>query len=304
MKALLIALNLSLVACALAATVLHRAGLGGEELADSYRVYQKRLAALAEEIDGTLVYQRRSKEDKTATSIWQKSLDSSQPTRLAESGRIPRWSPDGNHVVFLRDDTVCVVDRKTREVRDVITLPGVESAVYADTQTLTVCGSSDDGWVKQVDLATAETTLLLSGHAFMSAEIIPNTPYVAATIRGSSGAYFAFRFTIGNEKRLKHLKGLGTPVSLSPAGDRMIFNRTTLAEARILDVDSRKTLAKVPAPEGRRVLNHQWSNHPDYIVSTSKDFGNNVFIHGLADGKIIQATKPADTNYPDLWINQ
>ena len=70
----------------------------------------------------------------------------------------------------------------------------------------------------------------------------------------------------------------------------------------VSNVETCQETSTVIAPPTRRVLNHAWSNHPDYVVSASKDFGNNLFVHHLPTGDTTQITKTADADLPDLWV--
>jgi len=68
--------------------------------------------------------------------------------------------------------------------------------------------------------------------------------------------------------------------------------------------DNLKKVARLQAPAGRKFDNQLWSNHSQWLVSTSEGKRNDIFLHHLNSDTSYQLTTSGDCDRADLYVNK
>ena len=123
---------------------------------------RRELAAAAALVSGEVVYERDG-------GIWKATVGRLEPVRLTDEGTYPRWSPDGEYVVFVRGQSIL---RMTSDGSDeeVIATTGSPRAVATHPNGNEILFTDGDT-VKAVALDSREVKTVWKGHRFAEIDI-------------------------------------------------------------------------------------------------------------------------------------
>ncbi len=241
---------------------------------------------------GRIVFQRPD-------GIYVQSLGEMESRRIVEGGSYPRWSNDGQKIVFLKGDKVMIAGGDGKRVKRVAAAkkpravcfhPDGKRVLYIDGKAILIAGIHDSHVVK-----------LLSGYNFRELDISDDGKKVAATVKRFNG-YSVILFDLAGNKAETVTKGCSA--SLSPDGRMITANDSSHETLRIFDSGTLKLIDRVHAPPLDLFDNQKWSNDSDWLVSTSEKNGNNIFIHNISRDTAYQMTRSGDCDRGDLYIGR
>jgi Tol biopolymer transport system component len=280
-RIVLAALAILLLALAGGLYTLRRHGAGEEGGAS--------LVTLPQGLAGAAVYE-------CGDGICKVTLETGEEALLTARGRYPRWSPDGEHVAFLRDNGVMRMraDGSGVELLARAESPGALNYHPGGRQILFTDGRE----VKSFSLDGGEVKSLLRGRRFMEIDISPSGDRLIATVKEAGFRIFAFDLSEGTERSL----ATGCSASLSPDGN--LFTRLDRSHTRLdLRTWSAGTVRGViESPRGLKFDNQFWSNHPDWVVSRSEGDEEDIYAHQVSTGRAVRITTSGDADRPDLYL--
>jgi hypothetical protein len=218
-----------------------------------------------------------------------------QAEQLAEGGKWPRISPDGDFVAYLKGNDVCTISLETRE-----------SKVWAQSskpKTLAIPSSGKEIWysegkeMKAVTIETGEIRSLVKDGEFLEVDTGPDGIILIATVK--SFGYKVRVFNLLEESTFT--LGKGCSASLSPDGRFATNNLDGHQELAIFDRKDGSVVKKVLAPQGIKTDNQFWSNHADWIASIDEETGH-ILAHRVSDGKAWKLSDKDGGDRPDVWI--
>ena len=224
------------------------------------------------------------------------TLETGAETLLTAHGRYPRWSPDGEHVAFLRDSGIMRMraDGSGVELLARGERPGALNYHPGGREILFTDGRA----VKSFSLDSGKVKSLLGGRKFMEIDISPSGDRLVATVKDAGYRIFAFDLYEGTARPL----ATGCSASLSPDGE--LFTRLDRSHTR-LDVStwSAGTVRSViKSPRGLKFDNQFWSNHPDWVASRSEGSQEDIYAHQVSTGKAVRITTSGGADRPDLYL--
>ncbi len=245
---------------------------------------------LSDRIQGWLVYQRPD-------GIYKVAINSRQSKRLTENGYWPRWSPDGEKIAFVREQAIMVM---SADGRDEYRLTGAKKAravcFHPDGQRVLFI---DGKKIQEVHLLTKEVQTILEGEKYLELDITTDGRQLVTTVKTVTG-YFVKRYQLDTGQRQTVSRGCSA--SISPTGKYITVNGNKHRFLHLYQGDSLLIAGRVSAPDGNTFDNQYWSNHPDWLVSTSERGGNNIFIHQVSTDTAFQMTTSNDCDRGDLFI--
>jgi Tol biopolymer transport system component len=235
--------------------------------------------------------------------VYQKSdgvymLESAGGERLvAAGGSYPRFSPDGLTIAFLRGAGIWIVpsaggsDRRlaaASEPRALCWHPSGNSLFFTD-------GTA----VRRVNIADRQVNTALQGPRVMELDVARGGSMLLATVKEFGG----FRIEVldlagGKGRRLAS----GCSASLSPDGARATANHGGHEFLSILDVTTGDEVDRIEAPNGVRMDNQFWSNHPDWIAGISEGDRRDVYLYDLRGKRMLRLTDSGDCDRPDVFV--
>jgi len=184
--------------------------------------------------DGTRVAFSTSRNE-----VYVVGIDGSPPQRIAENGRIPTWSPDGNLLVFtssIRPFEARIYDLRTGKVSVVPSSSGMVGAMWVTQDTLvaaTIDRTNDLTNFRAFDFKTQKWTDLTSTALSYAWMLSPDRNYLYVATKGPDPKALRFRFadhqveTITSLKDFHLVANLGDPaINVAPDGSP-IFTRDT-----------------------------------------------------------------------------
>ncbi len=250
------------------------------------------LSEVLRDLKGRIVFQRPD-------GIYIQIVGEGKSKRIIEGGRYPRWSNDGEQIVFLKGNKVMVARFDGKRVKEIAVsvkpqavcfYPDGEHILYIDGKSIMIASTRNFHVVK-----------LLEGYNFKELDISDDGKKVAATVKNISG-YSVKLFDLGNSKARTVARGCSA--TLSPDGRLVASNESSHKTLRIFDSDSLKLIGGIHAPDHDLFDNQKWSNDRDWLVSTSEKNGNNIFIHSVSSDTAYQITVDGDCDRGDLYIGR
>ena len=215
---------------------------------------------------------------------------------LAPGGRYARWSPDGKSFVFLRGHDVMLHHlesgketflAKARKSRAVCFAENGKAVLFTDGKLL-----------KRVEIDSLKTSTVLKKGRYLEIDMSHDGKLIGATMKSLTG-YKVVLFSYPDLK--SRTVGRGCSTSLSPDGAFVTVNDL---DHKGLHLFNTRTLKKkrVPAPKDTKFDGQFWSNHPDWLVSSSEGKFSDIFIHHTKKGGAHRVTFTGDCNRADLFI--
>jgi Tol biopolymer transport system component len=245
---------------------------------------------LAAEIQGTIVYERDG-------GIYRTEVGQTNSTRIAKSGRFPRWAPDGTKVAFVRNKAIVCVSStggavftvaKTPHARAVAWHPSGEQLLYTDGET-----------IKLVSIQGGPKQILASGSRFAELDISKDaTRLIATALRPTR--LIAFDLVSGQSRELAR----GCSGSLSPDGALVSNNLRDHKTLALRSWETGEIISSITPNTGDRFDNQFWSNHPDWIAGMSEGKQNDIYVHRVSQNRTYRVTTCGGCNRPDLYVSR
>ncbi len=242
------------------------------------------------DIKGKIIFQR---ED----GIYLQIIGDLESKRIIEEGSYPRWSNDGEHIVFLKGNRVMIARYDGKRVKEVAVSrrpgavsfhPDGEHVLYTDGKAIMIAG-----------IRKIHVEIFLEGYNFRELDISDDGKKIAATVKSLTG-YSVKLFDLGSNKTRTVAKGCSA--TLSPDGKQVMVNDRGHKTLQIFDSNSLKLIGRVHAPTHDIFDNQKWSNDHEWLVSTSEKNGNNIFVHKISGDVAYQITVSGDCDRGDLFI--
>lgn len=239
---------------------------------------------------GRLVYERDD-------GIYIIDIGSSESVRLAEGGKHPRWSPDGRSVVFIRKNRIMVADVETENLRSVTQVKQPATVCFgADSRTVLF---SDGKSMFRIGLNGEGKEEIARDGIFRESSIDFSGNRLAATVKTMMGYRVkVFDLSAGTVRSVSR----GCSASISPDGGLITVNGAKHRVLHLYDWSSLKKAGQVRAPAGTKFDNQRWSNHPDWLVSTSEGELHDILLHHVPTGAYRKITTTGDCDRADLHL--
>jgi uncharacterized protein (TIRG00374 family) len=239
---------------------------------------------------GRIVYERNN-------GIYLTDIGSTESVRLAEDGKHPRWSPDGRSVVFIRNNSIMVADIETKKHRLVTQVKQPATVRFgADNKTVLF---SDGKSMFRIGLNGKGRKEIARDGRFFESSMDSSGKRLAATVKTRMG-YKVRVFDLSDGTVRSVAKGCSA--SISPRGDLVTVLDSAHKVLYLYDWSSLKKAGQVKAPAGTKFDNHAWSNHPDWLVSTSEGELHDILLHHVPTGAYRKITSTGDGDRADLHV--
>ncbi len=247
--------------------------------------------AILGKLSAKIVYQRPD-------GLYVMQIGDSRPQRITDHGSHPRWSPDGNQITYVHDNTIMLItDAEHHPIRlatvekakAVVFEPDGKSIIFTNAQKL-----------QKVEISNGKVTTLLENKKIKEIDTSSAINRLAMTIRSGFGFSVMTLDTVSNKLR-KVAKGCSA--SLSPDGNVVTVNNKDHTRLQMYNWKTLQKVGHISSPPGLKFDNQFWSNHPQWLVSTSEGQTNDIFIHHLTSDSSFQLTSTGDCDRADLYVN-
>lgn len=241
-------------------------------------------------IAGKIVYQRPD-------GIYVLDLKEDKPRRIAAYGTYPRWSPDGRQIAFVHDNAIMTVMADGGKVRKVAAAHQARAVCFApDGRSMLF---SDGNAVRRVDLKSLAVSEVVQDDEFREIDIAADGGKLAVTIR----ARFGYRVRVfdlrnGTERTVAG----GCSASLSPDGELVTVLGNDHEKLFFHRWDNLQRSGYVSAPAGMKFDNQYWSNHQQWIISTSEGAYQDIYVHHVPSDTAYRLTESGDCDRADLYV--
>lgn len=236
-----------------------------------------------------LVYQRPD-------GLYLRVLGKGRPRRLASEGTWPRWAPDGRSIVFLRGNRIMRLDLESGAEVTVAEMKNPRTlAVHPDGRQVLV---ADGQTVKAVALADGQTTTVHSGVVFHELDVAAGGGFWVGTVKSLGWRVRRVDWPSGKSTDLAR----GCSASLSPDGRLATVNLDGHEQLALVDARTGREQKRLSSPEGLKLDNQKWSNHPDWIAGIVEGAAQDIFVQRAGDGRVWRVTDEGDADRPDLRV--
>lgn len=215
--------------------------------------------------------------------------------RVTSDAIYPRWLPDGRRFVFIRENRIMLHDTGDGSEHELARGEQIRAVAvnHANGGILFAAGNG----IHRFTIGNSETEQLISGDRAYGLGAHENL--LIATEKTPLRGFGIVRYALSDIGE-GTLLGRGCSASLSPDGTLTTLNLHGHRELALVDVHTGTVRKILHAPEGKRLDNHAWSNHADWIATVSH--GGDVLLQRVADAACWQITTTGDANRPDLFI--
>ena len=239
---------------------------------------------------GRIVYERDD-------GIYIKNIGSSESIHLAKNAKHPRWSPDGRSVVFIRNNDIMVANVETKKLR-LVTQAKQPATVRFGINNKTVL-FSDGKRMFRIGLNGKGKKEIARDGRFFESSLDSSGNRLAATVKTGMGYKVrVFDLSAGTVRSVAR----GCSATISPRGDLVTVLESGHRVLHLYDWSSLKKAGQVKAPAGIKFDNHSWSNHPDWLVSTSEGELHDILLHHVPTGAYRKITTTGDGDRADLHV--
>jgi hypothetical protein len=265
----------------------------GEGVQPAPRAPEKNIVS-PDQVRGKVVYQRPD-------GIYLLDLQDKKPKRLVPYGTYPRWSPDGGRFAFVHGNDIVLADAEGREVKKIAVAERARAVCFAPDGKSVLF--SDGRFLKKVELATGRVTTLLQNNEFREFDLSPDGTRLAATVRTLLGTK-VLAFDLANGRKERTVANNGCSASLSPDGRFITVNGASHKKLDLYDWQTLRSAGFVSAPAGLKFDNQYWSNHPEWLVSTSEGGGPDIYLHHVPGNTASRVTASGDCDRADLFVTE
>jgi uncharacterized protein (TIRG00374 family) len=268
-------------------TAADPAGAGGGAGSDAAGAPAK---SHLDRLSGKIVYQRPD-------GIYVLDLGENKPRRIAPYGSYPRWSPDGRRIAFVHDNAIMTVMADGGKMRKVAAAQQARAVCFApDGRSILF---SDGNHVRRVDLDSLAVSEVLRDGEFREIGIAGNGGKLAATIRIRFGYRVrVFDLQNGTDRTVAG----GCSASLSPGGELVTVLGGDHEKLFFHRWDNLQRSGYVSAPAGMKFDNQYWSNHQQWIISTSEGAHHDIYVHHVPSDTAYRVTTSGDCDRGDLYV--
>ena len=245
---------------------------------------------LKDKIAGWVVYQRPD-------GIYKTRVDKRQSQRLVENGTYPRWSPDGKMIAFLRGRAIMVMTSEGGRPQEIAAVDRPRAVCFHPDGRRVLF--TDGKIIRSVRLSDRKVQTVLRGYDFRELDISADGTNLVATVKTATGYYVK---TFELDAKRSRTVSRGCSASISPDGKYVTVNGDKHKRLNLYQWDSLRLTGYVNAPEHNRFDNQYWSNHPDWLVSTSEIKGNDIYIHQISTNRTYGITAYGDCDRGDLFV--
>lgn len=245
-----------------------------------------------EKVQGKIVYQRPD-------GIYTLTLQADMPKRIVPFGSYPRWSPDGQQIVFVHGNAIMLTDEAGKDMHK-IAVAGKAKAVcfFPDGRSVLF---SDGNSIKKVELKGLQVTTLLTDGEFRELDVAVSGTRLAATVRTPFGLKVrVFDLAGGGGRTVAN----GCSASLSPDGQLITVNGMSHAKLFLYQWGDLQPAGFVSAPLGLKFDNQYWSNHPQWLLSTSEGDERDIYLHHVLSNTSYKVTATGDCDRADLFVRE
>ena len=162
---------------------------------------------------------------------------------------------------------------------------------------------SDGTFLKKVELATGRVTTLLENNEFREFDLSADGMRLAATVRTLLGTKVLV-FDLGSGMKERTVANNGCSASLSPDGRLITVNSGNHRKLDLYNWQTLESVGFVSAPQGLKFDNQYWSNHPEWLVSTSEGGGPDIYLHHVPSNTAYRVTSTGDCDRADLFVTE
>ncbi|HMO50578.1 MAG TPA: hypothetical protein PKE26_00440 [Kiritimatiellia bacterium] len=271
------------------ASMVFAAGCGGSEARSSDETGATPWGAPAELARATLLYHRPD-------GIYLRGLGDLRPHKLVTNGAYPRWAPDGAWFAFLRGNEVMVHDIKSGKETGLATLNRPRAiAVHPSGREVFV---ADGKRIVAVDRKTGALRTVVDGTEAYELDVAASGEFLAVTVKSLGWRVRRIDMPSGKHREM----GRGCSAGISPDSRFITVNLDGHTELALVDARTGKRHAVVNAPDGLKLDNQKWSNHPDWLAVIAEGPQQDILIQRVGDGRAWRVTDEGDCDRPDLWV--
>ena len=244
-------------------------------------------------IRGSVIYERPD-------GVYRTDIGKPEAVLLAPSARYPRWSPDGESIAFIQQNSLVRAQRDGTEQEVLLRLEKPHALGFHPNGKEIIFTDNDK--VNALSLESRAVRTLISGHKARELDIDATGFRLVITVKAMFGtSILAFDLKSKNERKFSS----GCSASLSPDGELVTNNSRDHRKLLLRRWLNSTTLSSVEAPSGLKFDNQFWSNDQDWIASKSEgDKTSNIFIHQVSQNKAWQVTFTGDCDRPDLFVKR
>ncbi len=243
-------------------------------------------------VRGWVVYHRPD-------GIYKIKIGETKEHQLAPFGTAPRWSPDGQHIVFVHRNDIMHMQANGKKLRKIAETNKGKAVCYHPSNKAVLF--TDNKYIRQVDLRSGRIDTLAKGHEFREIDISQDGKSMAVSVRTPWG--FQVRLIdLASGERKKVASGCSA--SLSPDLKYITVNGRGHRFLDLYSIDTLSKVGRVSAPEKKRFDNQFWSNHSHWLVSKSEDDEENIYIHHLPSDRSFQVTVSGHCDRPDFFVSR
>jgi len=227
--------------------------------------------------------------------IYKTIVGQKDPVLLTTEGTYPRWSPGGRFIAFVRGNDMMHMTSDGRQIRTLARAGAARAVAYHPNGNEVLF--TDGKTIRTVSCRDLSVSTVLEGWLVRELDVSGDGRLVATVKRFG---YHVYAFDPGTGKHWK--LGSGCSASLSPDGRLATNNLGGHRRLALRDWRTGTPVDHVHAPPGRTFDNHFWSNHGDWLVSSTEGERQDVFLHQISSGRAAQLTFSGDCDRPDLYV--
>lgn len=216
--------------------------------------------------------------------------------RIAREGRNPRFSPDGEYVVFVNDNAIMMVTDGGNRLREIARSEQPRTLCFHPDGTVLF---SDGKAIKRVHPKTLEVEDVIRDGLIRELAINKTGDRLVATVKSATGLRVK---TIDLKSGEIRTVSRGCSATISPDGRYVTVNARDHRKLYVFDWQGLKKQFSIPAPNGGKFDNHYWSSSNHWLVSTAEGDRHDIYIHHVPSGWNDRITDTGDSDRADFFV--